>query len=113
MTYEWEITRLEKKKENGVVKSAVIGVTCTNTTTGSSGYLDWSVDIEDIPSSGSKPTKAELKTYIKDYLSKDVSEEGEEAYTMASQLKAQADRVIVTYEYDDTIPENEKTITGL
>lgn len=34
--YEWRITRLERKLEDGILKSVVIGVTCTIITTGRS-----------------------------------------------------------------------------
>ena len=113
MSYEWKITRLEKKKENGITKDVIIGVTCTNTANGIKGYIDWSVAIEDISCVGSKPTKTELKAYIKDYLKEDISDEDEDSYSRVAQLKAQADRVIITHEADDTIPENERTIAGL
>ena len=120
--YEWKITRLERKLEDDVLKSVVIGITCTNTTTGRSAYIDWSKIIPD-PENFMSKTKANKKTllvnHIKNYMADNlhagrVDEEGVDlpVYTRAMSLKARTDVPVITREVDDSILNGE-LITGI
>ncbi len=62
----FEITRLEKKEEDGVFKTLIIGITYTNPKNNKTAYMDWEVDKEEI----GDLTKENLMTYIKNYLQK-------------------------------------------
>lgn len=105
MVYTWKITRQEKILENGILVGAVVGVTCTNTETGNTGYKDWRVEKEDFPS---PLTKASKIAYIKDYLQ---NTEDATGIKLIDQLKEKADKVITTFENDSTISEEDTTIT--
>ena len=63
----YKITRLEKIKEDGVLKSVVIGITASNGT--KSVYTDWKANIKDIGT-----TKQDLWAYIKNYMTEAINQ---------------------------------------
>ncbi len=98
MPYEYKITRLEWRYDDGVLTGLVIGVTCTKLSDKgqavSSAYMDWYVDKEKL---ASWPLdEKQLKDYIVAYLRSKPAEEAKNS--QADILAAQTDVPVTTYQ---------------
>jgi len=137
---KFKITRLNKIKEDGVVKRVVIGITASDGV--KSTYMDWTEDIKNIGK-----TKSDLISYIKKHMKEVVNQsEIDEAkekkaeleaklqelknaekgtagieeelsrlnvpkpITRAQAMKNQLNRPVITYEKDEKIINTEITI---
>lgn len=114
--FTFKITRLERIKEDGVFKQAVVGVNCINSDNNQSSYIDWIADKADI----SPLTKDGLKIYIKNYLTKkekytEMQKDGttveKENPSIAENLKAQTLRPIITRMEETLLTEEDKVLT--
>ena len=121
MAYQFKITRLERIKENNVLKFLVIGITCENTDKKQSAYIDWKADIKDVGK-----TKTELLNYIKNYLTEAINQDEIDRATedkkidetiiipapikRFEQLKIQTNRPVITTEQDTLLSKTDKDL---
>ena len=92
MAFTHTISRIELVKEDGVTTGAIVGLTCTDSVTDGSAYVDWAIPLDAFASW--PPTKAQVVAYIKAYMQ--TTPKGA-TLTRWQQLKAQAARKIPTY----------------
>ena len=86
---KYKITRFQKIKEDGILKSVVIGITASNGT--KSAYIDWTADIKDIKLNKlGLIDKLNLLDYIKKYMTEAINQgEIDEANKRKTELETQ------------------------
>ena len=115
----YKITRLEKIKEDNIIKRVVIGITASNGK--KSVYTDWTTDIKNIGT-----TKEELSSYIKGYMAEivnqaDIDEATEEQeddptivipepQTRTQSLDKQLNTPVITQEADNNLVPEEVSL---
>ena len=106
MAYNYKITRLQKKLEDEVVVSYVIGVICEKVVDSEvvdKSYLDWEVSTTEFDPY--PPDSTSLIDYVVSYLNEEVG-----GVSRKQSLQNEVDEPVITFEEDSTLSEDDKDL---
>jgi len=107
--YNYKVVKTEKRLEDGVVVGLVIGVVLdkvddTTEELKKSTFLDWFAPSSEF-TNWPNQTSAEIKAYVEGYLDEEI-----DGVARKTRMKNDVDTVVISYENDTTITEQDKDL---